>query len=240
MDRCDRFSDFKSFSPFGFTLNITKASTIRTEPPTDPPSNTPSPTVQQVRTGNNTVTIRAGSTTRVKFIAPSTGKYIFRTNGDVDTWGYLYSSPTSTTPIQENDDRNSSDRNFQIEYTMSANQTIYIGVKFFSSTSSGNVTLNITKQTSSSGNNTSRWPVGETCRVYVGSGHARTGPGLAYAHAAYIKEGDSFEILECRLGDTGKDWYKIRHDGQICWVSSGLVELNGNKNGTRNGVPITN
>ena len=41
------------------------------------------------------------------------------------------------------------------------------------------------------------------------------------------------------MGNTGKDWYKVRlSDGRYGWISSGLVTIDGNSEGTAYGVPI--
>ena len=95
-----------------------------------------------------------------------------------------------------------------------------------------------------SGETASSWPQGSTCRIHAESGRVRTGPGVSYAEAGYIYRGQEYTILEVRMGDTGKDWYRIRGDfnGGTAWVSSGLVTvwLNGSSydNGTANGWPI--
>lgn len=84
----------------------------------------------------------------------------------------------------------------------------------------------------------SEYPVGRTCAVWVDSGRARSGPGTQYEQVAYINYGDRLLVLGRRLGNTGKDWYKVCIDGQECWISSGLVTVDGNSSGTVNGVPI--
>lgn len=81
-------------------------------------------------------------------------------------------------------------------------------------------------------------PVGQYCTVWVESGNARTGAGTQYAHAAYVKKGDVLLIHDRKMGGTGKDWYQVRIGGKLCWLSSGLVTLNGNSEGTAYGVPI--
>lgn len=81
-------------------------------------------------------------------------------------------------------------------------------------------------------------PVGQYCTVWVDSGNARTGAGTQYAHAAYVVKGDVLKILDRQMSGTGKDWYQVRINGKLCWLSSGLVTLNGNSNGTAYGVPI--
>jgi hypothetical protein len=72
------------------------------------------------------------------------------------------------------------------------------------------------------------YPIGRTCYVWVDSGRARSGPGTSYSFVEYILQGQKFEVLDRQMGDTGKDWYKIRLYGQLCWISSGLVIVDGN------------
>lgn len=81
-------------------------------------------------------------------------------------------------------------------------------------------------------------PVGQYVTVWVDSGHARSGPGTNYSFVNYVNEGDVLQVLDYEVGNTGKDWYQVRINGRLCWVSSGLVTLNGNSEGTVNGVPI--
>lgn len=82
------------------------------------------------------------------------------------------------------------------------------------------------------------FPIGWTCRVWVDSGHARTGAGTQYDHAAYVNQGDTFVVLDYTMGNTGKDWYMVQIGRTTCWVSSGLVEIGGYTDGTCYGVPI--
>lgn len=81
-------------------------------------------------------------------------------------------------------------------------------------------------------------PIGQYVTVWVDSGNARSGPGTNYAFVNYVNQGDMFQVLDYEMGNTGKDWYQVRINGRLCWVSSGLVTLNGNSEGTAYGVPI--
>lgn len=81
------------------------------------------------------------------------------------------------------------------------------------------------------------WPVGATCRVVVNEGRARSGPGTDYSVVGYIFAGNTFTVLEYRLGNTGKDWYRINLSGVTAWISSAMVEINGRQGGTVNGSP---
>ena len=169
----------------------------------------------------------------MKFTAPSRGTYIFTSTGTEDTVGYLYNSATTSTTLAENDDYNGSNQ-FYIEYTMNANQAIYLGVKFYSSDRSGSISVSITKKSESSRS----WPVGSTCRVISSIANARAGAGTSYDVVEYVYEGNAFTILDYQKGNTEKDWYKINVNGKICWISSGLVEVDGYREGTINGIPV--
>lgn len=81
-------------------------------------------------------------------------------------------------------------------------------------------------------------PVGQYVTIWVESGNARSGPGTGYSHMNYVHAGDRLLVLDYQMGNTGKDWYQVRIDGRLCWLSSGLVTLNGNSEGTAYGVPI--
>lgn len=81
-------------------------------------------------------------------------------------------------------------------------------------------------------------PVGQTVVVNVGSGNARSGPGTNYDIVAYVFRDDVLRVLGWETGNTGKDWYQVRIDGRLCWVSSTLVTIQGFAGGTANGVPI--
>ncbi|MBQ2954792.1 MAG: SH3 domain-containing protein [Clostridia bacterium] len=81
-------------------------------------------------------------------------------------------------------------------------------------------------------------PVGRYVTVWVESGNARSGPGTNYDFVNYVHRGDVLQVLDWEMGNTGKDWYQVRINGRLCWVSSGLVTLDGNSEGTAYGVPI--
>lgn len=111
---------------------------------------------------------------------------------------------------------------------------IFVGVKYYDTAKSGTITLNISKNTVPS----RPWPVGVKCKVTVKTGNARSGPGSDYPMAGIVYAGDQFTILDFRMGNTGKDWYKINYNGNTCWISSTLVEVGGHRYGTKNGEPV--
>ena len=89
------------------------------------------------------------------------------------------------------------------------------------------------------------------------SGRARSGPGEAYELVEYVRNGEEYKILARASGTSGtrctcdvlvsgkverktgyKDWYKIAVDGNVCWVSSGIVEIGNYQDGTMDGYII--
>lgn len=125
--------------------------------------------------GLNWLTVQAGKTKRVKFVAPAAGIYRFTTVGAWDTKGFLYSSASGSTPVRENDD-DGDGRNFRIDYTMNANEETYVGVQFYSSNQSGIITLSIEKVQSASRtfeiNDTIRMKKGRTTVSWTDSADA--------------------------------------------------------------------
>ena len=81
-------------------------------------------------------------------------------------------------------------------------------------------------------------PVGQIVTVWVESGYARSGPGTGYSVVNCITMGDRYYVQDRAMGNTGKDWYQITINGARAWISSGLVKLNGNTEGTAYGIPI--
>lgn len=69
------------------------------------------------------------------------GEYVVKTMGSTDTYGYLYDS--NQILLSSNDD--SDGRNFKITYKLLANNTYYIKVRHYSSTSVGSYNVNITR-----------------------------------------------------------------------------------------------
>lgn len=69
------------------------------------------------------------------------------------------------------------------------------------------------------------YPVGVMCTVVSGSCHIKEGPGAEGRTVGYAYVGERYEVLECRHGSSGKDWYLIRQGSVYGWISSGLVSL---------------
>ena len=55
----------------------------------------------------------------------------------------------------------------------------------------------------------------------TGDLNVRLGPSLDDKIAGFIKKGDKLEFLGVIKADKRKvNWYKVRFNGKICWVSS--------------------
>lgn len=72
---------------------------------------------------------------------------------------------------------------------------------------------------------TKGYPVGKMITVVSGSCHVKREASAESQTINYAYVGDRFEVLECRTGSTGKDWYRIKVNGAYGWISSGLVSL---------------
>lgn len=90
-----------------------------------------------------TVSVTGGSVTYLEFIPTENGTYIFYSTGSVDTYGYLYDS--SKNQITYNDDGGEG-RNFKISYALTAGTTYYWGIRFYNSSTSGNINVSLEKQ----------------------------------------------------------------------------------------------
>ena len=77
----------------------------------------------------------------VEFIPAQSGKYTFTSNNDFDTVGYIFNN--EGTPLVTDDD-SGSNRQFKIEYNMTAGTLYYLGVRVF--TASVGKTVNTTIQ----------------------------------------------------------------------------------------------
>lgn len=61
------------------------------------------------------------------------------------------------------------------------------------------------------------------CMIEATSANVRSGPGTAYGIVGYVKNYEWYEILDSRMGDTGKIWYQICVDNVYGWISSGIT-----------------
>ena len=110
--------------------------------PTPKPSPTPTPTAPPESTtltvGNNYVTVPAGETVYRPFTPAKNAYYAIYSTGNYDTYGILADSNKNT--IATNDD-GGSNYNFRLESNLTAGTTYYIGVRFYSSSTSGTVNV---------------------------------------------------------------------------------------------------
>lgn len=61
------------------------------------------------------------------------------------------------------------------------------------------------------------------CMIIASTANVRSGPGTQYSYVTGVREGQWYEILDSRVGDTGKVWYYICVDGDYGWISSGVT-----------------
>lgn len=97
----------------------------------------------QASLGTTSIALDTSEQATLQFIAPTAGIYRFETLGSDDTYGSLYDSAMNL--LAENDDTDGPA--FRIDRTLSAGQTVYIGVRFEDSDASGEFTLSIANVT---------------------------------------------------------------------------------------------
>lgn len=84
---------------------------------------------------------RAGQIVLFQFTPSASGTYYFYSTGSSDTCGYLYSSPpTSMTQLAYSDD-DGVNYNFQYSYNFVAGTTYYLGVKYWSGSTTGSISV---------------------------------------------------------------------------------------------------
>ncbi len=87
---------------------------------------------------NDYVIDEAGMTLYRPFTPTKTGTYLFYSTGSDDTYGYLCDA--SWTQLAYNDDGGSGN-NFRIVYSMNAGQQYWIGVRYYSSSTTGTIAV---------------------------------------------------------------------------------------------------
>lgn len=101
-------------------------------------------TVGTISLGLRSVTLTAGSTKYYKFVPNLSGNAVISTTGTYDT--YLFLCDENMNVITTDDD-SGTDYNAYIRRGLTNNKTYYIGVRFYSASTSGTFTLNISEQT---------------------------------------------------------------------------------------------
>ncbi len=87
------------------------------------------------------VTINAGETVYFSFTPTETADYVFSSQGDADTYGYVYDSGRT---VLASDDDSGDDYNFSVSYTLNAGTLYYFGARLYGS-DSGAATVRLDK-----------------------------------------------------------------------------------------------
>ena len=90
--------------------------------------------------GTATVTLQGSTELKYMFVPLVSGNVTITTTGSYDTYGALYSA--NGTLLRRDDDTGDGD-NFQIVYNVTAGEVYYVGVRGYSSSVNGNVTLSV-------------------------------------------------------------------------------------------------
>ncbi|MCI5649915.1 MAG: leucine-rich repeat protein [Fusicatenibacter sp.] len=101
---------------------------------------------QIVVEGNNTLWVEADETTIATFVPGESNLWKIYSTGGQDTYGYLYDSEMS---LLTSDDDSGEDCNFLIREKLEEGQKYYVGVRFYDSSESGEVTVVIEELVSS-------------------------------------------------------------------------------------------
>lgn len=88
------------------------------------------------------VTIKtAGAYYYFKIVPIETRSYTIASIGSVDTYGHLYNSSRNQVAY---DDDGAGNRQFRISYTLNANETYYIGARYYSTSTTGTFQVKVT------------------------------------------------------------------------------------------------
>lgn len=66
--------------------------------------------------------------------------------------------------------------------------------------------------------------IGCVVKITVNSGRARMQPDKDSAIVEYVRYGEQYTILDADVAPDNTTWFKIRVDGNLCWISSGIVD----------------
>lgn len=69
--------------------------------------------------------------------------------------------------------------------------------------------------------------VGMRCRIIVNSGRARMSADVNSPIIEYVGYNEEFRINDVALAPDGTTWFQITKDGHLCWISSGIVAVEG-------------
>ncbi|MBQ5825691.1 MAG: leucine-rich repeat protein, partial [Clostridia bacterium] len=87
------------------------------------------------------VEVAAGKTVLLKFIPTQSGVYTFTSSSSSDTYGYIYDADKKQLASNVDDGEGN---NFSITYTLKRGTVYYLGVKFYNSSSSGEIPVKLT------------------------------------------------------------------------------------------------
>lgn len=66
--------------------------------------------------------------------------------------------------------------------------------------------------------------IGCVIKITVNSGRARMQPDKNSAIVEYVRYGQEYTVLNSAKAPDNTNWYQIRKGGNLCWVSSGIVD----------------
>ncbi len=87
------------------------------------------------------VKVTAGKTVLLKFIPTQSGVYTFSSSSSSDTYGYIYDADQKQ--LASDDDSGGNGGNFSITYTLKKGTVYYLGVRFYNSSSSGEIPVKL-------------------------------------------------------------------------------------------------
>ncbi len=87
-----------------------------------------------------TLTVSAGQTVKLSFVPEYTHEYVFYSSASGDTYGYLYDA--SGKQLTYNDDSGEGS-NFKITYKLTGGETYYWGTRWYSSSRTGDIPVNL-------------------------------------------------------------------------------------------------
>ncbi len=89
---------------------------------------------------SKTVSVEAGQIVKLQFTPDYSHQYVFEASSSGDSYGYLYDADGKL--LTENDDGGGNGK-FKLSYDLNGGETYYWGVKWYSSSNSGEITVNL-------------------------------------------------------------------------------------------------
>ncbi len=84
--------------------------------------------------------VKAGETVYIKFVPANSGVYTFYSSSSTDTYGYVFNADKNQIV---SDDDGGNNNNFSITYTFKSGTVYYLGVRYYSSSNSGEIPVTI-------------------------------------------------------------------------------------------------